>query len=97
MKLNQPTESIAAYVTQGYIVRTRADADTEAARTGVTGPRDLALSSGAQFVSTDYYVADARHDKSDAWTDYTVTLLDNMIARENPISGTGNFTGKEIE
>ena len=97
LKLNTPAESIAGYVTKGYIVRTRADADTEAARTGDTGPRDLALSSGAQFVSTDYYVADARHDTSDGWTDYTVALPDNMIARENPISGTGNFTGKEIE
>ena len=97
LKLNTPVESIAAYVTQGYIVRTRADADTEAARTGDTGPRDLALSSGAQFVSTDYYVADARHDTSDGWTDYSVALPDNMIARENPISGSGNFLGKEIE
>ena len=97
LKLNTPAESITDYVTQGYIVRTRADADTEAARTGDTGPRDLALSSGAQFVSTDYYVADARHDTSDGWTDYTVALPDNMIARENPISGTGKFTGQEIE
>ena len=70
LKLNTPAESIADYVIQGYIVRTRADADTEEARTGDTGPRDLALSSGAQFVSTDYYVADARHDTSDGWTDY---------------------------
>ena len=97
LKMNTPAESIADYVTQGYIVRTRADADTEAARTGDVGPRDLALSSGAQFVSTDYYVADARHDTNDGWTDYSVALPDNMIARENPISGTGNFTGKEIE
>ena len=97
LKLNTPTESIADYVTQGYIVRTRADADTEEARTGNTGPRDLALSSGAQFVSTDYYVADARHDTSNGWTDYSVALPNGMIARENPVSGTGNFTGQEIE
>ena len=97
LKLNTPVESIAAYVAQGYIVRTRADADTDEARTGDTGPRDLALSIGAQFVSTDYYVADARHDTSDGWTDYSVALPDNMIARENPISGTGKFTGQEIE
>ena len=97
LKLNTPSESIVDYVTQGYIVRTRADADTEEARTGNTGPRDLALSSGAQFVSTDYYVPDARHDTSDGWTEYSVALPDNMIARENPVSGTGNFTGQEIE
>ena len=97
LKLNTPTESIADYVALGYIVRTRADADTKEARTGDTGPRNLALSSGAQFVSTDYYVADVRHDTSDSWTDYSVALPDNMIARENPISGTGKFNGEEIE
>jgi len=42
-------------------------------------------------------VADTRHDTSDYWTDYSVVLPDNMIARENPISGTGKFKGQEIE
>ena len=97
LKLNTPTESIADFVSQGYIVRTRADADTEEARSGDTGPRDLAISSGAQFVSTDYYVADARADTSDGWTDYSVSLPGNFIARENPVSGSGNFFDMEIE
>ena len=97
LKLNTPTESIADFVSQGYIVRTRADADTEEARSGDTGPRDLAISSGAQFVSTDYYVADARADTSDGWTDYSVSLPGNFIARENPVSGSGDFFDMEIE
>ena len=97
LKLNTPTESIADFVSQGYIVRTRADADTHEARSGDTGPRDLALSSGAQFVSTDYYVADARADTSEDWTDYSVSLPGNFIARENPVSGSGSFFNIEIE
>ena len=97
LKLNTPTESISDFVSQGYIVRTRADADTEEARSGDTGPRDLALSSGAQFVSTDYYVADARADTSEDWTNYSVSLPGNFIARENPVSGSGNFFDTEIE
>ena len=84
-------------MSQGYIVRTRADADTEEARSGDTGPRDLAISSGAQFVSTDYYVADARADTSEGWTDYSVSLPGNFIARENPVSGSGSFFDMEIE
>ena len=97
LKLNTPTESIADFVSQGYIVRTRADADTREARSGDTGPRDLALSSGAQFISTDYYIADARADTSEDWTDYSVSLPGNFIARENPVSGTGDFLDLEIE
>jgi len=97
LKLNTPTESIADFVSQGYIVRTRADADTKEARSGDTGPRDLAISSGAQFVSTDYYVSDARADTSEDWTNYSVSLPGNFIARENPISGSGTFFDMEIE
>ena len=44
-------------VAAGYVVRTRADADTVEARSGDTDPRDAALASGAQWVSTDYPVA----------------------------------------
>ena len=43
-------------VAAGYVVRTRADADTVEARSGDTGPRDAAIASGAQWVSTDYPV-----------------------------------------
>ena len=50
----QCPERIAALVRDGYIVRTRADADTFEARTNSTERRDRALGSGAQYVSTDY-------------------------------------------
>ncbi len=45
---------IRQLVAAGYIVRTRADADTLEARSGDTVRRDAALASGAQFVSTGY-------------------------------------------
>ena len=45
---------IQALVEQGYVVRTRADADTVEARTDDPTVRRAALRSGAQWVSTDY-------------------------------------------
>lgn len=61
VKMNDPLanrETIRDLVARGYLVRTLADADTVEARTGSTARRDAALASGAQFVSTDYPVAD---------------------------------------
>jgi hypothetical protein len=69
--------SIKTLVGEGYIVRTRADANTLEARSGETQRRDAALGSGAQIVSTDYYKADGRAD----WSDYTVELPDGAAAR----------------
>jgi hypothetical protein len=47
-------------VEQGFIVRTRADADTREARANNTAPRDTALAGGAQVISTDYLWPDPR-------------------------------------
>lgn len=47
-------ERIAELVRAGYLVRTRADADTVEARLHDGSRREKALSSGAQFVGTDY-------------------------------------------
>lgn len=63
LTLNDPIadrERIRRAVQAGFIVRTRADANTEEARTGSTARRDAALASGAQYVSTDYLWSDAR-------------------------------------
>jgi len=58
IKDNDPTGAnlarIQGEVRAGYLVRTRADVDTQQARTGDTTMRDAALASGAQWVSTDY-------------------------------------------
>jgi len=46
---------ITALVAQGFLVRTRADADTREARAGNLGRLAAAERSGAQVISTDYY------------------------------------------
>jgi hypothetical protein len=73
-------EVIAALVRQGYLVRTRSDADTVEGRTGATARRDAALRSGAQIVSTDYpWYEPAR------WTGYAVSLPGHAVARCDPV------------
>ena len=65
--INDPVRDgsrIQALVRSGYMVRTRADADTVEARQNDTSRRDAALASGAQAVSTDYYLP-AHHLDSD--------------------------------
>jgi len=74
-------EEIDALVKQGYLVRTRADENTDQARTGDTTRRDLALSSGAQMISTDYPAAEPS-----PWTKYVVKFPDGLIARCNPVT-----------
>lgn len=83
MKRNNPLADpgeIESLVKQGYMVRTRADADTEQARSGDTTQRDAALNSGAHFISTDYPVPNPD------FSDYQVTIPGGGIARCNPIN-----------
>jgi hypothetical protein len=57
--VNEPKEDwayIQYLVRSGYFVRTRADADTKEAREGDYSRQRAALISGAQIISTDYYV-----------------------------------------
>lgn len=79
-------EEIAGRVREGYMVRTRADSGTSEARTGNTSRRDAALASGAQIVSTDYPVPDARAGKDTGWTSYQVSLPEGAPARANPVT-----------
>jgi hypothetical protein len=81
--VNDPVDDadrIRHLVGQGFIVRTRADADTVQARTGDTTQRDSAWASGAHFVSTDYVVPDDRFG-----TGYVVELPGGGVARCNPV------------
>ncbi len=91
-KRNDPRdfEAIQALVAQGYIVRTRADADTVQARTGDTTRREEALESGAQLVSTDYPVPDPR------FTDYQVSIPGGFIARCNPVNATTECASEDL-
>lgn len=83
VKLEDPENdevAIRTRVGEGYMVRTRADANTLEARSGETQRRDAALSSGAQIVSTDYYKPDGRT----GWSDYSVELPNGAVARISP-------------
>jgi hypothetical protein len=94
VKVNDPLADptlIPDLVSRGYLVRTRADADTVEARTGDTTRRDAALASGAQFVSTDYPVPDPR------FTDYAVSLPGGGTARCNPVNAPSGCRAEALE
>lgn len=83
VKLNDPLANgaeITALVEAGYIVRTRADANTLEARLNWTDRREAALASGAQYVSTDYPEADLN-----LGTGYLVDIPGEEVARCNPV------------
>ena len=73
-------EYIQRLVRQGYLVRTRADSGTEEARSGDTSRLEAALASGAQFISTDYYLPNPAFG-----TDYQVRLPGGKTSRLNPL------------
>jgi hypothetical protein len=84
MKINNPVadqEKIRRAVKAGFIVRTRADSPTRHARENDVSQRELAFSSGAQFISTDYPEADVR------FSTYDARIPGDLIARANPVSG----------
>jgi len=87
VKRNDPTGAnlveIQELVRRGYVVRTRADADTIQARTGDTTMRDAAFASGAQWVSTDY---PAPGLSARFGTDYVVQVPGGHVARCNPVN-----------
>ena len=83
LTLNDPIAEgprIARDVAAGYLVRTRADAETKEARTNDTRRREAALASGAQYVSTDYLWPDPRFPGG-----YEVRLPGGLVARCNPV------------
>jgi hypothetical protein len=97
VKVNGPIgnlERIQELVAQGFIVRTRADADTFDARPPVdTTRRDAALESGAQFVSTDY----PDLETNPFGTDYFVEIPDGMPGRCNPINAPPGCRNPALE
>ena len=93
-KINDPLrdfDRIRSLVSQGFLVRTRADANTVNARANDTRQRDQALASGAQFVSTDYAEPDRR------FSEYRVGFPRDASARLNPVSGPPGEPGLELE
>lgn len=83
MKHNDPLSNpgdIESLVAMGYMVRTRADAETVESRSGDTTRREAALNSGAHFISTDYPVPNPD------FSEYQVSIPGGGIARCNPIN-----------
>ncbi|MBK7148332.1 MAG: hypothetical protein IPH78_05790 [Bacteroidetes bacterium] len=76
---------IQQLVSQGFMVRTRTDANTDEARTGDYTYKNAAFESGAQILSTDYYRPDPRAG-TPGWTDFKVQFPNNELARINPVS-----------
>lgn len=94
LTLNDPVgqqDRIRAAVRQGFVVRTRADADTVEARSGDIARRSAAFASGAQYVSTDYYWADPRFPA------YQVRLVGGGAAACNPMREAQRCDGLAIE
>jgi hypothetical protein len=73
-------DRIRSLVERGFMVRTRADADTVQARKNDVERRDRALSSGAQFVSTDF------PEPRPEFSPYKVVLPGGAVARPNPVA-----------
>ncbi|MFT4645360.1 MAG: hypothetical protein ACI8ZX_001776 [Planctomycetota bacterium] len=77
-------DEIKEKVAEGFLIRTRSDAGTYQARSADYKTWTKAKNSGAQFISTDYYIPDERYLSSADWTDYSVGF-DNGIYQLNPI------------
>jgi hypothetical protein len=86
MIINDPIgqfEEIQRLVKAGYMIRTRADADTREARDNDTRRKVAAFESGAQAVSTDYYIPATRFGN-----EYQVSLPEPVQC--NPITAPKN-------
>jgi hypothetical protein len=85
-------DEIAMLVKKGYLVRTRADFNTDQGRSNDTTRKDETLKSGAQMVSTDFPVSEPA-----PWTGYTVGLPDGMAARCNPVNAPSGCKDEWVE
>ncbi|MBK5289057.1 MAG: hypothetical protein JJE46_11380 [Acidimicrobiia bacterium] len=95
IKRNDPKGSfsdIQSLIAQGYITRTRADADTHEARINDTTARDAAFASGSTWVSSDFVVPGRAFG-----TPYFVQIPGGTPDRCNPINTPTWCTSPMIE
>ena len=83
-------EEITRLVSDGYIVRSRADSGGEEADNNDTSRRDAALAVGAHSISTDY---PAQVEGVDYW----VEIPDGNPSRCNPVSAPEWCTSMDLE
>ena len=86
--------SIPGLVRDGYVVRSRADADTKQARDNDTSTRDAALASGAQWVSTDYPVPGLAVGFT---SPYFAEIPGGTVARCNPVNAPPSCVSSELD
>jgi hypothetical protein len=94
MKMNDPVHDfdvIQQLVKSGFLVRTRADADTKQSRANDPTQRNKAFASGAQFISTDY------REPNLSFSTYSVQFESGIVARINPVSGNPSLGGVDLE
>lgn len=72
-------KEIAALVAQGFMIRTRSDADTKEARMGDKSRFEAAIRSGAQLITTDYYLKSLSPNQ-----DFEITI-DGKYSQCNPV------------
>jgi hypothetical protein len=93
IKMDDPDEAgIRRLVKDGFIVRTRSDADLVEARNRDVTRRDIALRSGAQIVSTDFEVAVPA-----IGGDYVVQIPGGTPARCNPVNAPKRCKPSDVE
>jgi len=93
IKMDDPDEArIRQLVKDGFIVRTRADADLIEPRNRDVTRRDLALRSGAQIVSTDFEVAVPA-----IGGDYVVKIPGGTPAGCDPVNAPKNCRPSDVE
>lgn len=95
LTLNDPIaepDRIRRDVQAGFIVRTRADADTVEARANDTRRREAALASGAQWVSSDYMWPEPRLANG-----YQVRLPNGEATVCNPVRAAAKCAGLAVE
>ena len=83
MILNDPMADgpkIRTMVEKGYLVRTRADADTKQARTNDYHDFEAAQQSGAQIITTDYYAKSTFFPST-----YVIRFSGGGYLRKNPV------------
>jgi Phosphoinositide phospholipase C, Ca2+-dependent len=85
-------DEIDALARQGYLIRTRTDDGTEQARNNDHTRANIALSSGAQMLSTDYPAAEPA-----VWTGFSVSLPHGLVARCNPVTAPPECVDSSLE
>ena len=92
LRFDNPSDpAIADAAALGYLIRTRTDTPTDDARNNDTTRRDVALASGANLLSTDYYEPSVHFESQ-----YVVSLPGGDVARCNPVTAPTTCTSDQL-